>query len=268
MHFLIVGSPGAAIILDGYGLLGSDVLLVHHNNISEEDHNLLRGSGAHIASTPSTEIQMSQGDPVCFHPGMHQFSSIGVDLSTVSGASIPAQMMLGLQYARGRRNATFEQLEKWPKGIYPTCEQAYNLGTIMGARAIGKEHEIGSLVEGKRADIVIFKGDSLGMLTAGPRNPVGAIVLNSTPQDIESVIVDGEFRKVNGQLQDVAEQVDDNFDHIKESRRIGWSDIVREIGLSSRSIEQERARKCDHQTAVEGVINAFYMNRQGMAESI
>ena len=211
---------------------------------------------------------MSQGDPVCFDPDMHQFSSIGVDLSTVSGSSIPLQMMLGLQYARGRRNAAFEQFQKWPRNIYPTCEQAYNLGTILGARAIGKEHEIGSLVEGKKADIVIFSGDSPGMLPAGPRNPVGSIVLNSMPRDIESVIVDGVFRKSNGQLQDVVEQVDDNLDYTKESCRIGWSDVVREVQLSSKSIEKDRAGKCNYQTAVDGVINAFYLNRQGMAESL
>ena len=264
----MIGSPGAAVVLDGYGLLGPDILLVHHNKSAEEDCVLLRRSGAHVASTPSTEIQMSQGDPVCFDPGMHEFSSIGVDLSTVSGGSIPLQMMLGLQYARGRRNADFEQHQKWPENINPTCEQAYNLGTILGARAIGKEHEIGSLAKGKKADIVIFSGDTPGMLSAVARNPVGAIVLNSLPRDVECVIVDGVFRKTNGQLQDIAEQVDDNLRPIENGCQIGWSDVVREIALSSKSIDKRRATKSNYQIAVDGSINAFYMNRQGMAESV
>lgn len=121
---------------------------------------------------------------------------------------------------------------------------------------------------GKKADILIFRCDTPGMLATGTRNPIGAIVLNSMPRDIETVIVDGIFRKHEGKLQDVLEVVDDGLLPTQDDRRITWPDVVREIEISSKSIEERRAAKCDYQIAVDGVINALYMNRQGMVENI
>lgn len=106
------------------------------------------------------------------------------------------------------------------------------------------------------------------MLATSTRNPVGAIVLNSTPQDIETVIVDGDIKKNAGKLQDTVETVDDDLRPIRNGRGIKWSDVVREIVISSKSIEKSRAAKCDYHTAVDGVINALYMNQQGMVNSI
>jgi cytosine/adenosine deaminase-related metal-dependent hydrolase len=63
--------------------------------------------------------------------------------------------------------------------VNKTVEQAVNLGTIVGARALQMEEEIGSLAVGKRADIVVFEALSPSIAVAAQYDPMAAMVLHS-----------------------------------------------------------------------------------------
>jgi cytosine/adenosine deaminase-related metal-dependent hydrolase len=60
-----------------------------------------------------------------------------------------------------------------------TARDALALGTIGGARVLGREDEIGSLEPGKLADIALWRVD--GLAHAGCEDPVAALVLGSRP---------------------------------------------------------------------------------------
>ena len=180
--------------------MGPDILISHSSDTSEEEAQRLVIGGAHVSSTPSTELQMALGDPVCFRSDLYEISSLGIDCHTATSADIPGQMRLALQTARGVRNQRILDTGKTPRTIQYQVEQAFNLGTIKGARAVGMSSEIGSLAEGKLADIVIFDALSPGMVCAAAHDPVAAIVLHSSVRDVDTVIVDGIVRKESGKL--------------------------------------------------------------------
>lgn len=92
---------------------------------------------------------------------------------------------------------------KAPNSTHYTVAEAYNLATIRGARAAKMGDRVGSIAEGKQADLVIFSGTSPGMVGAAQHDPVAAIILHSNPGDIEYVIVDGVVRKSAGKLINV-----------------------------------------------------------------
>src|SRR5208282_797024 len=92
----------------------------------------------------------------CFRSDLYEISSLGVDCHTATSAHIPGQMRLALQSARGIRNHCILDTGKTPRTIEYRVEQAFNPGTIKGARAVGMSGEIGSLTEENLADIVIF----------------------------------------------------------------------------------------------------------------
>jgi cytosine/adenosine deaminase-related metal-dependent hydrolase len=98
---------------------------------------------------------------------------------------------------------TFIDAGKLPQKVNARVEEAFNLGTIQGARAVGMGAEIGSLTVGKLADIVIFDARSPGMLCAAEEDPVAAVVQHASIRDIEAVIVDGKIRKLDGKLVSV-----------------------------------------------------------------
>jgi 5-methylthioadenosine/S-adenosylhomocysteine deaminase len=67
-----------------------------------------------------------------------------------------------------------------------SAERVVEMATINGARAIGLEHEIGSLEAGKRADIAIFDLDK-AHATVGNR-PIAALVFSAHGTDVDTVL--------------------------------------------------------------------------------
>lgn len=94
--------------------------------------------------------------------------------------SVVSEMRLLLQSTRGLRNGTFYSRGEMPKRVYKTVEEAFNLGTIHGAKAVDMEDTIGSLAVGKLADTVVFEAPSSSMACGAQHDPVAAIVLHSS----------------------------------------------------------------------------------------
>jgi cytosine/adenosine deaminase-related metal-dependent hydrolase len=237
-----------------WDLLGPDILISHATNATSEEASQLVKAGAHISTTPSTELQMSLGDPICFHPDFHSISSLGIDCHTATSADIPGQMRLALQSARGRRNQRILNTGKTPASIEHQVEQAFNLGTIMGARAIGMGNELGSLEVGKFADLVVWDGMSPGMVCAVEQDPVAAVVLHSSVRDVEMVMIDGVVRKEGGKLCPV--KVD--------GKDMPWGDVAREL-LRSREEIEKKVQQIDYEKAKKGMIKAFYIQEDTLS---
>jgi 5-methylthioadenosine/S-adenosylhomocysteine deaminase len=81
---------------------------------------------------------------------------------------------------------------------FMTTERVVEMATINGAKAIGLEHEIGSLEPGKRADIAIFDLDK-AHATVGNR-PLAALVFSAHGTDVDTVLVNGEVVLRSGEL--------------------------------------------------------------------
>jgi hypothetical protein len=150
--------------------------------------------------------------------------------------------------------------------VNKTVEETFNLGTIQGARAIGRENELGSLKVGKKADILIWDATSPAMVCAAEEDPVAAVVLHSSPADLETVIVDGVIRKEGGKLGSV------NFSEGKEvwdgEKGVwAWKEISRE--LVKRRVEMmKKFKEIDMEKARKGVIGAFYVDQAKIVESV
>jgi cytosine/adenosine deaminase-related metal-dependent hydrolase len=81
---------------------------------------------------------------------------------------------------------------------FMSTERVVEMATINGAKAIGLDHEIGSLEPGKRADIAIFDLDK-AHTTVGNR-PLAALVFSAHGTDVDTVLVNGEVVLRGGEL--------------------------------------------------------------------
>ncbi|KAH7146188.1 hypothetical protein EDB81DRAFT_856662 [Dactylonectria macrodidyma] len=254
--------PSPVAVLHDNKLLGPDILLSHANHVSADELRHIEASGAHFSSTPLSELQMGHGHPICLQPEFLKLSSVGTDSSSICSSSIPGQMETALQVTRARRLEEQMRNRKWDGTIGPSVEEAFNLGTIFGAQAIGLENEIGSLAVGKKADIVIFNGNTPAMVAAADCNPVAAILLHSSVRDIEAVIIDGAIRKENSSLsrfsilQDIKQK--EGMD-VKAEESCGWDDVRKELQKS-----RKRLKKIwddiDENSARNGLIRSFLQN--------
>lgn len=252
--------PSAVTMMHENGLLGPDILLSHANQTSENELRYLESSGAHLSSTPLSEMQMGHGHPICLQPGFQQLSSLGTDSNSICTSYMPSQMEIVLQATRARR--TEEQIRSggWDATIGPKVEEVYNLGTILGAEAIGLGHEIGSLVVGKKADIVVFNGRSPAMISVAECNPVAGIVLHSSVRDVQTVIVDGVIRKDRYLLNPIylpkgIGQTEGGA--ARDTNQLTWDDIALELDKSRRKLEKTRESVVDEEGARNGLIRSF-----------
>ena len=89
------------------------------------------------------------------------------------------------------------------KGVHktPQCisaKEAFKIATINGARALGLEKEIGSLEEGKKADIVIL---DLNTPSLTPRNNLLAgLCYSANGSEVETVLIDGKITMENKKI--------------------------------------------------------------------
>ena len=76
--------------------------------------------------------------------------------------------------------------------------EVIEMATINGAIALGLGEVTGSIVEGKRADIILVRTDDLNIGPVG--NAETAIVQSGSAANVETVMVDGRIVKRGGRL--------------------------------------------------------------------
>ncbi|KAL0565835.1 hypothetical protein V5O48_016183 [Marasmius crinis-equi] len=235
------------------------VLLSHATGISPEQTDLLVKNDFYVVSTPSTEFQMGHGRPVCFDDTVRSRSCLGGDCQSNGGFSIPGEMRLGLQAERGMRNQRIIDKNLAIKHVHRTVEQAFNLGTIQGARASGMEKQIGSIAVGKLADLLVVDGDSPAMICAAQNDPVASIVLFSTPSDVSTVIIDGVVRKSEGELSSI--QVENGGKEFVAGKEVvDWGDIVKYILKAREGYWEGKFSKMDFKAVEETLVKAWALD--------
>jgi 5-methylthioadenosine/S-adenosylhomocysteine deaminase len=86
-----------------------------------------------------------------------------------------------------------------------SAEQAFEMATIRGARALHLEKEIGSLEAGKRADIVIVDLDNFNQIPM--YNIFSHLVYATKANDVRHVIIEGRLIMQDRRLLTLDEKV-------------------------------------------------------------
>lgn len=83
--------------------------------------------------------------------------------------------------------------------------QALEMATVLGARALGLESEIGSIEEGKRADLALV---DRSRIHSSPRTEdvVGPLVYSARASDVTDLVIDGRLVMSDGDLLTLDEE--------------------------------------------------------------
>ena len=172
------------------GLLGPDVVLAHCVHVNRDELQLIRGSGAHVAHNPMSNM-----------------------LNAVGTAPVKEMLEMGIPVCLGNDGFIFDALENMrsaflihkavhrdPRIITP--QQILEMATIRAAQAYGLEEELGSIEPGKRADLTILNPTP----RPTPLIPHGAasyIIYGLTAHHVETVLVGGKPIVENHQVTTV-----------------------------------------------------------------
>lgn len=189
---------------------------------------------------------MGFGWPIAFSPGINY--SFGVDCHSNNTSSILQLARSALQMARQKAALPLIEKGQSPLGLRGSTEEAFNAATIQGARAVQMGDQIGSIKEGKFADLVIFDTlDSLGISCVAESDPLTAVLRHSEVSDVEGVIIDGFWRKRAGKLTPVPQ---------KTGELLSWEQVRTELERSRKEIA-EREKSLNMEKAKESLTMMF-----------
>ena len=166
--------------VEDLGWVGPDVWLAHCVHVDEAAVKRFGDSGTGVAHCPTSNARLAAGTaPVAAMLEAGMSVGLGVDGSASNEeGSMAAELHAALLVAR---------LRGGPAAL--TARLALALGTIGGARCLGRADEIGSLEVGKLADVALWRVN--GLAHAGIDDPVAALVLGSRPP-LARLVVNGE----------------------------------------------------------------------------
>jgi cytosine/adenosine deaminase-related metal-dependent hydrolase len=175
--------------LEELGWLGDDVWLAHCVHLDEREIKRFGETRTGVAHCPSSNARLGAGiAPVV--PLLRAGAPVGLG---VDGAASNEAGELGGEL---RQALLLARLASGPAAT--TCAEALELGTLHGARCLGRDDELGTLEIGKLADVVLWRLDDLDH--AGIEDPVAALVLGGRPL-ADMVLVNGEVVVQNGELK-------------------------------------------------------------------
>lgn len=168
------------------GGMNEHVLMNHVTSLEHFEVDLFVETGARISQNPSSALKLVKGTtrtgkwPELLAAGVPV--GLGTDAENASNhADICRSINLAALLPRDAR------LD--PNAV--TAEQAIEMATIGGAKALRMDHLVGSLEAGKLADITVF--DATDYDWRPLHNPVSSLVYGATGYSVDTVVIGGEI---------------------------------------------------------------------------
>lgn len=165
------------------GLAGPNVLLINGCWFDEEEIRILAETDTKVVHSPSANMKMASG--IAKVPQMRA-AGVTVALGCDSGANNNCHDMIREMKAA----SLLHKIAAMDAAALP-AEAALEMATIDGARAIGREHELGSIETGKQADIVLV--NLRKPHTTPVYDPIANLVYAAHGGDVDTVWVAGRM---------------------------------------------------------------------------
>lgn len=165
-------------VLEETGLLNQRLMGGHCIYVTPSDIERMARAGAHAVHIPKCNAASGRMAPT---PALKR-AGVNIALATDTQHGDMVELMRwALATARVQEGGVDDSWQ--PRHVF-------HMATLGGAKAIGQDHEIGSIVVGKKADLVVFQANRPHLRPHV--NPLGTLVHTGQGRDVDMVIVDGE----------------------------------------------------------------------------
>ena len=224
--------PMAPMLSEVKDLLGPDNIFNHCTSLSEDAWLMLAGAGVSITVDPRSDAQYGLAGGICAYQDAIDHGlrpGIGTDLETAYGGDMFTEMRAAFLLQRAisqSRRYTGDESAPPPVRVRSILEAA----TIDGARCAGLGSRIGSLTPGKQADLIVIRTDNVSLFPSN--NAVGTVVHAAERAHVDTVMVDGRFRKRGGRL-------DVDFARIRRAAEESVARLFKASGYDPDILEEE-----------------------------
>jgi len=209
-------------LMHEHGFMTPETVYVHASTLSADSYHRIAATGGSVSVSTESEQSAGQGYPTTWAVRSHDIPvSLSMDTSVWWSGDLFSAMRTTLGADRAR-----EHLEAHARGETVThcalrADEVVEWATRGGARALGREHDLGSIEEGKKADLVLLKNDH-SPVSFPLLNPYGHVAFQAQRGDVHTVIVDGrvvkhEHRLIDTDLAAVRRTVEQTVDHLRST---------------------------------------------------
>ncbi len=172
------------------GLLGPQTTLAHCVWLTAEEHRLMRETRTCACHCPSANLKLASG-----YAKVPELLDQGVAVALgADGAACNNNLDL---FVEMRLAALMHKPRCGPLSM--SAHRVLEMATLNGARALGLDGEVGSLEEGKRADVAVVDVSD-AHATPGSADPVSTLVYSARASDVRHVVVDGRVLMRNREV--------------------------------------------------------------------
>lgn len=172
-------------VLDRENILGSNWLFSHGVHLNQEEVKILSKGKIPLCHNPVSNMKMASGViPLIELLDNKVQLALGTD-SAVSNNNLDMFETMKITSLLHRMNTMNPNIL--------SAEDVFEMATIGGARALGLDDQIGSIEEGKKADIVLLDMNKLRCLSLRKENIISHIIYSTHGEHVDTVMINGEI---------------------------------------------------------------------------
>lgn len=201
------------------GVLNERFVLIHCVWLMRNEIDMVAKSGANIVVCPASGAFSAGGAAP-----IKSFLEAGINVSLASDGPMfndSVDMIEQMKHC-----STIQNVKYLTPAAIPS-ENLLEMATINAAKALGMEKEIGSLENGKKADIAIFNQNSPHASVA--LRPIANLVYSGKGTDVEHLFINGKQVIREGKLTTISEDMQRK---VIEEAQTRSKKIVEEAGLT------------------------------------
>lgn len=221
------GDDGIRLMYEN-GVMEPGFVYVHAATLSDDSYMKIAATGGTVSLATESEQTCGQGYPPAHKLRQHGIpASLSIDTSVWFSADMFSAMRTTVGADRSLEHYIAHEKGETVTHALIRVEEVVAWATRGGAKAIGKEDQIGSLEAGKLGDVVLIKNDDSPTMTP-ILNPYGHVVYQAGRGDVHTVLVGGEVVKsegklVAGDLKGVKEKIADTVEYLRsELGEVTW----------------------------------------------
>lgn len=191
----LVGQENAAY-LHSIGMMSPRLVLAHCVWLNDEEVGQIAETGTHVVHCPSSNLKLASG-----FAKVPEMLDQGINVALAADGAPCNNNLSALQEMR--LAALMHKPGRGPRTM--PAARVLDMATLNGAKALGLEHEIGSIEPGKKADLIAidlnlpanflpYHKDEI----PGYEQVASAIVYASQPSHVKWTMVDGELVALEG----------------------------------------------------------------------
>jgi 5-methylthioadenosine/S-adenosylhomocysteine deaminase len=182
------------------GFMDETVTYVHSSTLSEDSYQKIAATGGTASVSAESEMNAGQGYPPTWLLRQHGIPvALSQDTSVWWSGDMFSAMRATLNSDRARCHQDAHGRGETVAHNAARASDVVGWATRGGARAIGREHDLGTIEVGKKADVVLIKNDASPAMRP-LLHPHGHVVFQAGRADVDTVIINGRVAKLDHRL--------------------------------------------------------------------